>query len=418
MKKSKDETKKERIKDDKVRIIKTSKDDSKKNAYHEEKPKEKPTEKPLDRSGGSEKEIKVDKKDKEKKHKEEKKSKSKDKHKNNEKKENIEIKEYADRTDKMFVKEEFKEEKKFHRIVEDKDEKIEKIGKEKGVEPKNLFTNSGNVNNVDSQPVVSNGDATRKEEKHKHHKHKKDKSKNDRKREKEERKEKKESKENKEKPPPPPVEVAKSTPKSDSPRRNKKPLKKLFEELSDKSDSDISSLDDEPVTRISKEPDSPDVNIVKEEPITYVKHEEQTKEEKFEGAGKKKKKNSEDRENKKRKRKSKDKEENATNKIIKYENSTENAVKTNAIELAEHAAEHRPKSMSPASETKFTDEYITKLKELQRKIMTLEDNSGLQQIVQVVAETGQYEITTQTFDFDLCTLDESIVQRLLDFFVP
>ncbi|XP_065225193.1 protein AF-9 isoform X1 [Planococcus citri] len=516
-------SKKDKFKDDKVRILKvSSKEDSKKNSYHEEKSSSK------EKSSSSEKSssammverssstgrssadnntemLKFEKKEKDKKHKDEKKSKSKDKYKQNEKKENIDVvmkESYVnERSEKLFSnKDDYKEEKKFHRIANsnsnnnaddnNKDNKAEKISsKDKGAaiaETKNLFNNVNNNNNnnsstnnnnsTDSQ-IINNGDNTQRskepaEVKHKHHKHKKDKSKKDSKRDKEERKEKKESKENKERfsmesqqqqqqqpqqqqhvqpqqpatpatqaQPPAAVVAApqsRSTPKSgstDSPRRLKKPVKALFE--LDNSDSEFSSMDDDlpppslppahhrlmPAKEMLSSPSpSPEMNLIKEEPMSgYNKREEQTKEEKYETpTSKKKKKNSEERENKKRKRKSKDKEENATSKMIKYETNCSQAADLAgkpADPMAGSDRTRQSKSVSP-SEPKFTDEYITKLKELQRKIMTLEDNSGLQRIVQVVAETGQYEITTKTFDFDLCTLDESIVQRLLDFFVP
>ncbi|XP_066994108.2 protein ENL isoform X1 [Anabrus simplex] len=71
---------------------------------------------------------------------------------------------------------------------------------------------------------------------------------------------------------------------------------------------------------------------------------------------------------------------------------------------------------TPAAQ--LTEEYVSQLKELQHKIMTLEDNAELQRVVQVIAETGQYEITKKTFDFDLCALDRSTVQRLQAFFTP
>ncbi|XP_014216056.1 protein AF-9 [Copidosoma floridanum] len=64
----------------------------------------------------------------------------------------------------------------------------------------------------------------------------------------------------------------------------------------------------------------------------------------------------------------------------------------------------------------FSEDYVLQLKELQQKIMTLQDNQELQRVVQVIAETGQYEITKKTFDFDLCTLDRRTVQRLQQFF--
>lgn len=61
-------------------------------------------------------------------------------------------------------------------------------------------------------------------------------------------------------------------------------------------------------------------------------------------------------------------------------------------------------------------EYMLELKELQDKIMALDDNNELQQVVEMIAATGCYEITTKTFDFDLCALDRVTVQRLQDFF--
>ncbi|XP_072743343.1 uncharacterized protein Ear [Anoplolepis gracilipes] len=64
----------------------------------------------------------------------------------------------------------------------------------------------------------------------------------------------------------------------------------------------------------------------------------------------------------------------------------------------------------------FSEDYISQLKDLQQKIMTLQDNEELHRVVQVIAETGQYEITKKTFDFDLCALDRRTVQRLQEFF--
>lgn len=61
-------------------------------------------------------------------------------------------------------------------------------------------------------------------------------------------------------------------------------------------------------------------------------------------------------------------------------------------------------------------DYMAELQELHHKIMTLQDNKELQQVVELIAETGNYEITSRTFDFDLCKLDRHTVQRLQDFF--
>lgn len=68
------------------------------------------------------------------------------------------------------------------------------------------------------------------------------------------------------------------------------------------------------------------------------------------------------------------------------------------------------------STEQLSSEYMNELRELQRKIMTLEDNNDMQQIVEVIAATGQYEVSSTTFDFDLCTLDTDIVRRLQEFF--
>lgn len=64
----------------------------------------------------------------------------------------------------------------------------------------------------------------------------------------------------------------------------------------------------------------------------------------------------------------------------------------------------------------FSEDYVSQLKDLQHKIMTLQDNEELQRVVEVIAKTGQYEITKKTFDFDLCALDRRTVQRLQEFF--
>lgn len=62
------------------------------------------------------------------------------------------------------------------------------------------------------------------------------------------------------------------------------------------------------------------------------------------------------------------------------------------------------------------NDYMSELKDLQHKIMNLQDNNELQQVVEMIAATGQYEITSKTFDFDLCALDRSTVERLVNFF--
>lgn len=57
--------------------------------------------------------------------------------------------------------------------------------------------------------------------------------------------------------------------------------------------------------------------------------------------------------------------------------------------------------------------YMEQLRELQQRIMTIKSNEELDRVVNLIAETGRYEVTTQTFDFDLCLLDRATVQQLI-----
>lgn len=58
---------------------------------------------------------------------------------------------------------------------------------------------------------------------------------------------------------------------------------------------------------------------------------------------------------------------------------------------------------------------MSMLRDLQTKIMGLKDHSNLQKVVQLIAETGKYEVSAHTFDFDLCLLDRSTVMQLQEF---
>lgn len=64
----------------------------------------------------------------------------------------------------------------------------------------------------------------------------------------------------------------------------------------------------------------------------------------------------------------------------------------------------------------LTGDYMSELRDLQQKIMTLQDSNELQQVVEMIAATGQFEVTSKTFDFDLCKLDRNTVQKLQNFF--
>ncbi|XP_028330467.1 protein AF-9 isoform X2 [Gouania willdenowi] len=56
--------------------------------------------------------------------------------------------------------------------------------------------------------------------------------------------------------------------------------------------------------------------------------------------------------------------------------------------------------------------YLEELVELHKRLMTLREGHILQQIVNLIEETGHFHITNTTFDFDLCSLDRSTVKKL------
>ncbi|CAH2049151.1 unnamed protein product, partial [Iphiclides podalirius] len=134
---------------------------------------------------------------------------------------------------------------------------------------------------------------------------------------------------------------------------------------------------------------------------------------------KKHKDRSSKREEKRRKRKAAEEEEIESRKIVK------------ANELGTANNETGESSGSVSAETKVQDngvssslgedaepgdlspDYMVQLRGLQQRIMMIKNNEDLERVVNLIAETGRYEVTTQTFDFDLCLLDRSTVQRLI-----
>ncbi|CAG9790981.1 unnamed protein product [Diatraea saccharalis] len=136
----------------------------------------------------------------------------------------------------------------------------------------------------------------------------------------------------------------------------------------------------------------------------------------------KKHKDKSKREEKRRKRKAAEEENSENRKITK---SSEPLIPTN------NDTERGESSSSTSVETKVQDngvssslgedaepgelspEYMGQLRDLQKRIMTINNNEELERVVNLIAETGRYEVTTQTFDFDLCLLDRSTVQQLI-----
>ncbi|XP_068163851.1 protein AF-9 isoform X2 [Antennarius striatus] len=56
--------------------------------------------------------------------------------------------------------------------------------------------------------------------------------------------------------------------------------------------------------------------------------------------------------------------------------------------------------------------YLDELVELHKRLMALREGHVLQQIVNLIEETGHFHITNTSFDFDLCSLDRNTVRKL------
>ncbi|KAH1012456.1 hypothetical protein HUJ05_011614 [Dendroctonus ponderosae] len=80
--------------------------------------------------------------------------------------------------------------------------------------------------------------------------------------------------------------------------------------------------------------------------------------------------------------------------------------------------ERKVSSSEDSKSVAYTDDpeaYMSMLRELQTKIMGLKDQSDLQRVVQLIADTGKFEVSSHTFDFDLCLLDRATVMQLHSF---
>uniref|UniRef100_A0A1Y1M2X0 YEATS domain-containing protein n=1 Tax=Photinus pyralis TaxID=7054 RepID=A0A1Y1M2X0_PHOPY len=180
----------------------------------------------------------------------------------------------------------------------------------------------------------------------------------------------------------------------------KKPLGTLMAEFTDNnsSNSSISSHEDlfnEPPT-VKHEP--------KKEPEMRPEPDNNTKL-KREKVKKNKDKKMEKSSEKKRKRKS----DNA-----RLEEPLEKVAKEESSNSKESDAENC--TQNEKQEDENYEDYMNILRDLQHKILTLQDNSELQRVVQLIAETGRFEVSAQTFDFDLCLLERSTITQLQNFF--
>ncbi|CAK1580909.1 unnamed protein product [Parnassius mnemosyne] len=167
----------------------------------------------------------------------------------------------------------------------------------------------------------------------------------------------------------------------------------------------------DPEPELEPEPEvEPDIDPVLEVPPVQQKEK-----------SKKHKDRSSKREEKRRKRKAAEEEEIENRKIAK----------TNELGPSNSETERGESSGSVSVETKVQDngvssslgedaepgdlspDYMVQLRGLQQRIMMIKNNEDLERVVNLIAETGRYEVTTQTFDFDLCLLDRSTVQQLI-----
>ena len=60
----------------------------------------------------------------------------------------------------------------------------------------------------------------------------------------------------------------------------------------------------------------------------------------------------------------------------------------------------------------------TELKRLHKQLNSLQDPQQLQDIVNIIEQTGLYNLTASTFDFDLCKLDNDTLDKLRKFVEP
>lgn len=58
------------------------------------------------------------------------------------------------------------------------------------------------------------------------------------------------------------------------------------------------------------------------------------------------------------------------------------------------------------------------LKRLHRQLNDLQDPQQLQEIVNIIEQTGLFNLTSTTFDFDLCKLDDTTLNKLVKFVEP
>ncbi|XP_056298142.1 protein AF-9 isoform X2 [Pseudoliparis swirei] len=87
-------------------------------------------------------------------------------------------------------------------------------------------------------------------------------------------------------------------------------------------------------------------------------------------------------------------------------------LKTTANQILEVKSPTKQSKQDKSRNLDCDKAYLDELVELHKRLMTLREGHILQQIVNLIEETGHFHITNTTFDFDLCSLDRSTVRKL------
>lgn len=93
-------------------------------------------------------------------------------------------------------------------------------------------------------------------------------------------------------------------------------------------------------------------------------------------------------------------------------NDPQPLLKTANNQILEVKSPMKQAKMDKNKNIDYDKAYLDELVELHRRLMTLRERHILQQIVNLIEETGHFHITNTTFDFDLCSLDKTTVRKL------
>lgn len=267
---------------------------------------------------------------------------------------------------------------------------------------------------IDSSKQVLPVDSIKKTDKHKHKK--KDKNKKDESKDKDKKRDRSERSSSKSSV----IYDEANDPRTNKPKETKiqqTPLDALMGEISERESSD--SETENHVQKQEKIVET--VNSYQALPADVIaKSVTHSKSEKPAKRSSKDKARSIEKEEKKRKRKTKDENEEKTSssmdppkKIYKkeeiYKQDVNSSTSLDSVKVS---------PIPDIIEKDLSIDYMSDLKDLQHKIMTLQSNTELQQVVEIIAATGRFEVTSKTFDFDLCALDKDTVQKLQTFFQP